>query len=381
MSGDDRATDPCAALVRARGAAETHMTGMLANDHMWDERTVTDLLLVSASPDVRFQKFTWKEESRETGADWLWWILDADGTCFGMLVQAKSLKREGRRWLLDFEYTTKKSTVSQMDRLMAAAAPFEVPASYVLYCGDAEYRADLSCDFDKRGQTCGCRDRPGASVCTLTAQVAQQTVLLYEEDAPQAAFHQASPLENLADPDRPDPPLFPPGKALPPELLRYLRSPQSGARRAAKALLRPAVDMRNGQFTAATLDLLSSHSDALFPELPSDQGHFGQPYLTHVLQGLRARPPGYVLDVLAGRTPPPWVTEAVAGVVVVQEPRAGAWALPLTTPVGGAAPESQSRGGAGAVPQASGDRRSLDRKRAAGNSEPRSALARQRLAA
>ncbi|MEU9074527.1 hypothetical protein AB0D22_07570 [Kitasatospora sp. NPDC048538] len=69
---------------------------------------------------------------------------------------------------------------------------------------------------------------------------------------------------------------------------------------------------------------------AVFPQLPQDRRHLLVPYLPHVLGGLRTEVPGYVTDVLAGRTPPDWVTERLAGVVVVPPLGAAAGQQPLT---------------------------------------------------
>lgn len=58
---------------------------------------------------------------------------------------------------------------------------------------------------------------------------------------------------------------------------------------------------------------------SLFRDIPDDHGHFPVPYLAHMLRGLRAEAPDYVRDVLEGRTPPAWVTDRVAGIVVVPD--------------------------------------------------------------
>ncbi|WP_405775543.1 hypothetical protein [Streptomyces sp. NBC_01538] len=58
---------------------------------------------------------------------------------------------------------------------------------------------------------------------------------------------------------------------------------------------------------------------ALFSDLPADRGHFSVPYLVHVLRGLRSEVPGHVRDVMEGRTPPAWVTDHLAGIVVITD--------------------------------------------------------------
>lgn len=50
------------------------------------------------------------------------------------------------------------------------------------------------------------------------------------------------------------------------------------------------------------------------------RGHVSVPELTHVLGGLHHWHPDYVQDVLADRNTPSWVTDAVAGIVVIRDP-------------------------------------------------------------
>jgi len=81
------------ALYQARMVAQQHMTDRVDQGMMWDERIVTDLLLAEAYKEngIRYAPFTQRQES-EVGADWIWWFIDRSGECFGMLIQAKSLK-------------------------------------------------------------------------------------------------------------------------------------------------------------------------------------------------------------------------------------------------------------------------------------------------
>nr|BEK71234.1 hypothetical protein KPHV_84610 [Kitasatospora purpeofusca] len=94
--------------------------------------------------------------------------------------------------------------------------------------------------------------------------------------------------------------------------------------------------IRMGQFSAVDPVAVDLPGGALFPQLPRDRGHFPVPYLPHVLGGLRAEVPGYVADALAGRTPPDWVTERLAGIVVV--PPSGAAAGQQVAPQAPALP-------------------------------------------
>jgi hypothetical protein len=59
----------------------------------------------------------------------------------------------------------------------------------------------------------------------------------------------------------------------------------------------------------------------IFTNLPDDQGHhFPQPYYQHVLQGLRTAPPDYLLDLQAGNSLPPALTNRLAGIVTITLP-------------------------------------------------------------
>jgi hypothetical protein len=77
----------------------------------WDEETITNTMLVEVPPLVKVVPFTrpqeggdkrLKEHGAGMGADWLWWWVGDDGTSFGMLVQAKRLKKDkNEEWLID----------------------------------------------------------------------------------------------------------------------------------------------------------------------------------------------------------------------------------------------------------------------------------------
>ncbi|MFD5624277.1 hypothetical protein [Streptomyces yangpuensis] len=293
------------------------MVNMLDAGHIWHEEAATQLLLSTAQPRIRFKKFTVNEE-KEDGADWLWWWVDRDGTSYGLLVQAKILKRKGKRWSIDFTYKTKGDDRTQLSKLIRAANRFEVAAAYVLYCGDPEYRATLACDRTHGDALCKERDRVGVS--TISALVAETAVSRYGKDSGVAAFHDAVPVEDIANPDSLDTPIVPLARGLAEDFDRFLRQPQTGSRRVAKELLRPVQQIRNGQFAgAAVMQRADPVSGAFFQDIPNDYGHFSVPYLTHMLRGLRADAPDYVRDVLEGRTPPAWVTDHVGGIVVIPD--------------------------------------------------------------
>ncbi|MGW6588369.1 hypothetical protein [Streptomyces globisporus] len=330
MPPGEEEMSPRKALRMARIAVDQHMTKTLDDEHMWAEKTATDILLTTASPRIRYKRFE-ADHEKEHGADWLWCWVDRDGTTFCLLVQAKILKKtpSGKRWSVDFNYKTRgdKEHRTQISKLIAASDRYEAAAAYVLYCGDLEYRATLECDRSHDGAPCWERQRVGVSA--VSALVAENAVTYYGKDAGVAAFHTAVPVEDISGPDHPDTPIEPLTRGLPEDLAHFLRQPQRGARRAAKELLRPVEQIRAGQFSTATLERAAPAAGALFPDLPADRGHFSVPYLAHVLRGLRAETPGYVRDVLEGRTPPPWVTDHLAGIVVITDadaqPATGGW--------------------------------------------------------
>ncbi|MFD9444217.1 hypothetical protein ACFWBR_38035 [Streptomyces sp. NPDC060006] len=302
------------------------MTGMLGAGGMFLEVAATQVLLSTASPRVQFVEFT-ADHEKENGADWLWWWVDRDGTCYGLLVQAKILKVNGRRWSVDFTYKTRGDDRTQLSKLIRAANRFDVPAAYVLYCGDSQYRSTLNCDRTHDDIPCKERDRVGVS--TVSALVAETAVGLGGTSAGVMAFHDAIPVEDIASPDGLDAPIVPLARGLDEDLERFLRQPQRGSRRVAKELLRPVQQIRNGQFAgAAVMQRATPVTNALFQNVPNDFGHFSVPYLAHMLCGLRAEVPDYVRDVLEGRPPPPWVTDHLGGIVVIPDADAPTTASP-----------------------------------------------------
>src|SRR4051794_13395483 len=132
MADGQKHPSPYRAFRRGRRAVDRHVARVLQAGEMWAEETATDLLLEKTWPDVWHRKFTRKRES-VVGADWLWWWIDASGTSFGLLTQAKVLKRKGPRWHIDFDYRPKGADSTQIDTLIDASRVFDVPAAHVLY--------------------------------------------------------------------------------------------------------------------------------------------------------------------------------------------------------------------------------------------------------
>lgn len=317
-------TGPYEAFRHGRMAVDHLMARMLDSGGMFREVAATQVLLAAASPRIQFMEFT-ADQEKENGADWLWWWVDRDETCYGLLVQAKILKSRGRHWNIDFTYRTSGDDRTQISKLIRAANRFEVPAAYVLYCGDAQYRATLECDRAHDGVLC--RERGSVGVSTVPALVAENAVGMSGRDAGVSAFHDALPVEDLAGPDHPDGPIVPLARGLAKDITLFLRQPQRGSRRVAKELLRPVQRIRNGQFaSAAVMERAAPVTGALFADIPNDLGHFSVPYLAHMLRGLRHEVPDYVRDVLDGRTPPAWVTNRLGGIVVIPDADAPATA-------------------------------------------------------
>ncbi|WP_327241593.1 hypothetical protein [Streptomyces sp. NBC_01320] len=199
-------TSPYEELRQGRTAVDRLLTGMLDFGGMFREVAATQVLLATASPRIRFVEFTGDEE-KENGADWLWWWVDRDGTCYGLFIEAKILKLHGKRWNIDFAYKTQGDDRTQISKLIKVANRFDVPAAYVLYCGDSKYRATLDCDRTHDGVPCKERDRVGVS--TVSALMAGTAVGLDGRNSGVSAFHDAVPVEDIASPDGLDAPIVP----------------------------------------------------------------------------------------------------------------------------------------------------------------------------
>ncbi|MFF2957000.1 hypothetical protein ACFVVU_37375 [Kitasatospora sp. NPDC057965] len=321
-----------AALVAARRAVARLQERRLHGGHgLLDERTATQVLLDTAEPEVQYYEFKIGEEA-QVGADWLWVWLDPSGGCFMLLVQAKSFKMENRRLAVDLGYRSGKRKVLQMDLLLESAQVFGVPFAYVVYTGTREFRAALECTATHCEGLC--RDREGADVLWLAGLSAHNIrTLVQPREWAGDVMHRGLPLEDMLGTGGPLPPFHDlhlrNSSVLPKELRDLIVAPQGAAQMAARMILSQVSPIRMGQFVAADLATMDLPDGAVFPQLPRDRGHLPVPYLPHVLGGLRTEVPEYVTDVLAGRTPPVWVTERLAGIVVVPPPGTAAGQQPL----------------------------------------------------
>lgn len=148
---EDERRELQSAFVRARVAVVDHWRSRQEQGHEPSEEEQTVVLCGTAYPQVEYAQFNRQQEAR-LGADWLWWFLDASGECFGILIQAKKLRRTGSGWRIDLDY--RSGGRPQMYKLLDTADHFSVPAAYLLYSGDAEYRRGLSCGLGHLERYC-----------------------------------------------------------------------------------------------------------------------------------------------------------------------------------------------------------------------------------
>lgn len=306
------------ALMSARLDAEHHMKRSEKAGFAWGEETITELVLVGASPAVATYPFTRREEGGDegTGADWLWWWIDPDGTSFGMLVQAKRLKKKNKQgvWNIDFEY----KSGAQRQRLFTTAKKLGVAAAYVLYFGSTDYTSDIEPPEDDphhdhwnpdAAARNGCRECRRKTIAYLPAHVTLSSNL--SADAPRA-YRDSVPLEDLAHKQTAfKAPLVIPTvrDKLSAKLEAFIDHQQQGAKHVAHTFLAQVLHHRMGQSTLSVAERVETVPDnqitdaPFFEEWPDDRDHSGQQYFPAVLRGLRKAPPRYVLNLVYGETP------------------------------------------------------------------------------
>ncbi|MFE2300884.1 hypothetical protein ACFXAW_22190 [Streptomyces sp. NPDC059445] len=273
-------------LVKGRIAADEHMRHRVEIGDMWHEETVTDILCQHAYPSVRFARFNQHQEGK-IGADWLWWWLDPSGACFGMLVQAKTLKRKGGNWSVEFNYRGGR----QMTRFMKTAEHFEVPAAYTLYCGDVNYRTELTCGSKSHSSPCARCSRAGVSI--IDAPSARRPSTAFPDTVGTWAFQFSSPLEDLADPLKGINLL---SSAIGPQMSQFLTAPITKAHEIAAKVFQLAMRTITLNYAGPIAAMVDSFS----------------PYF---LQGWRNEIPHYVRDAMDGKEVDQEVSERIAGVV------------------------------------------------------------------
>lgn len=314
-----------AACSRIRVAAEEFMDDRDLAGLGWDEETVTNVAIHRGLPEVRVVQFNRQQEGRGIGADYLWWWLDrASSECFGMLVQAKRLHLDdAHRWIVDISHRDG----GQLNDLLNTARQFQVPAMYAVYTGGRVFRRHTACVHDGTPTTCvNCRrvavSMISAYQLSTSWQVPRTTGL--------GVLHSSISLEDLVDPSVRSPDLnhMELSRELPTrldffvqgmseELRSYLGEVQDGPREIAKQIFEAVVRQRMGSFSAGLAESVMVASEALFREVPKDQGHYPGPYFEHFLRGLRTGPPSYVLDVLEGREVPSEIAAEIAGIILI----------------------------------------------------------------
>ncbi len=297
------------ALARARECVDRHIASRLTQGQTWHEETATDLLCTEAYPTIEYVDFNRRQENK-TGSDWLWWWITPSGECFGLLIQAKNLKRD-RGWSIDLSYNNRE----QIRQLLLTSDTLSVPAAYVLYCGDREYRRDLPCRPPHAADSCHC-ERAGVSIVPAMMAQNEMHALTSTEDQAVNVFQLSMPLEDLVLSNAK--PIDDLNRGYVGEELRhFLQHPQDGPRSTAKEILRQLSIQRDGQFSVESSLLHRYETSMVFSNLPADRGHFGAPYFPHVLRGLRKEIPDYVHAIVENRSRPAEVPDTVAGIVLV----------------------------------------------------------------
>ncbi len=100
------------------------------------EESITDWLLFDLSqslPNLRYKKFTHREEARKTGADWEWWFVD-NNAALSMRIQAKRLDATGDNYN-GLAYTNKHGL--QIEKLLSDSDQSGFLPLYALYFSDA----------------------------------------------------------------------------------------------------------------------------------------------------------------------------------------------------------------------------------------------------
>jgi hypothetical protein len=305
--------DVLEAFRRVRTAAEDYMDERDQADLGWLEESVTDVAVHKGLPEVRLVQFNRHQEGGGIGADYLWWWLDqASGECFGMLVQAKRLRHRGERWIIDIGH--RRGT--QLGDLVRTAQQFAVPAMYGIYTGGLVFRRDLRCLHEEKPDCQGCR----RMAVSLISAYQLWTTWGSPVDTATTVFNESIPLEDLVDPALGagevcdlNLPNIGPG-----ELRDFLLNDQHGPREIAKRIFRVVSADRTNLFSATLAEPVTIPDAPIFPVVPTDTGHYPGSYFAHFLRGLRATLPQYVLDLLEGRTLPQEVTSRVAGVILVR---------------------------------------------------------------
>ena len=313
------------AFRRGRVQAERHMAACERAGVRWNETSITEIVISQAAIAVTVVPFTQPAEAL-SGADWVWWWVDAAGA-YGMLVQAKRMTVTRGRWSFGFDYQSHNATHRQQQVLLSAAKRLDLLPVYALYLGTGDYRGWEACSKNHQGE--GCRECSKRSVSFMPALLAEQVIV---NDAP-STYERSLAIEDLWDPPLSEPLLSPRLKShLSPELAEFLYEQQDGTRAITRQMIDRVLRARAGAFSAAPTFASSPPRSAdherlgpIFNDFPADSGHWSLNYFDHTLAPLVHAPPSYVIDVMAGNFDAERLAsempDNVAGIVVVHVPQ------------------------------------------------------------
>lgn len=282
------------------------------------EESLTDHLLSKLPADASVRTFTRAEENRASGADWLWWWTDGV-EWFGSLVQAK--RRLPGSQPYDFAYTPRASRRNpvpqpQIVTLLDAAAALGVPAVYALY-NHGQLPANA---HDLCGRTGGERPCTRLAVAAVPALVAQN----WSGTGVDVAAY-SKPIECLACPSnaqRISPYL---AWCTTPQVVTVVRDAASLPRVVAAGLLQQVAEVRMGQLRSASgpprSATISLGQGAVVTDVGDDMGHFSEPWVSHIMRGLRSVAPRWLAALAQGDAVEVDLPVGLAGVVIVHAPR------------------------------------------------------------
>lgn len=312
------------AFRRARIIAERHMRACDVAHLAWGETTITEMVLAHASVAVTAIPFTPRAEAR-SGADWIWWWVDGSAA-YGMLVQAKRVTIDSKRWSFNFDYRSKSSTRLQREVLVDTASALGLLPVHALYLGTGDYREWVPCPGKHRKS--GCPECARRTVSLMPAVLATDGLI----DDASSTYEWSVALEDLWRPAHVGA-FFTPGlkRFVSPDLAEFLTTKQGGTHAVARSMTDRVLKAGAFQFSAAVASAGAATAGAhdelgsIFRELPEDTMHGGIRYWDHVLTPLTHSPPGYVLAAMTGdldrESLQEQLPESVRGIIIIRTPR------------------------------------------------------------